>query len=144
MRKRIARTGSKDKGKGPGKGKRTPGSQKEASKEPEIVPSDDENSDSDAEELRRKITEEGGMNVSEAEAGGSGHQEGKRDGNRAEGVEEIETAGAAVMRKKTEAAKKRAATIAKKAADKKAEDAKRAKRAAEAKEKKAKEKKARE
>ena len=51
LRKRMAKAGPKDKGKGPGKGKRTPGSQKEASKEPEIVPSDDDDSESDAEEL---------------------------------------------------------------------------------------------
>ena len=100
----MARTGSKDKGKGPGKGKRTRGSQKEASKESEIVPSNDDDSDSDAEELRRKIAEEGGTDIPEAEAGGSGRQEGKRDSNREEELEEVETAGAAVTRKRTEAA----------------------------------------
>ena len=143
-RKRLVRTGSKDNGKGPRKGKRTQGNQKEASKDPEDVPSDDDGSDSDAEKLRWKIFEEGGMNISEAEASGSGRQEGETgDGNRAE-EEEIDTEGAAVTRKKTEAARKRAETIAKKAADKKAEDARRAKRVAEAKEKEAKEKRARE
>ena len=71
-RKRMVRTGSKDKGKGPGRGKRTPGGQKETSKEPENDHSDDDGSDSEAEKLRRKIFEEGGMNISETEPSGSG------------------------------------------------------------------------
>ena len=50
-RKRMVRTGLKDKGKGPGRGKRTPGSQKETSKDPENNPSNDEGSDSEAEKL---------------------------------------------------------------------------------------------
>ena len=116
----MARTGSKDKGKGPGKGKKTTGNQKETSKEPENVLSEDDDSDSDAEELRRKIAEEGGVNVSEVEAGGSGLQQGEKGGNRAEEIEEIEMEGAADSRKKAEAANKRSDRVAKKVADKKA------------------------
>ena len=100
IKERMARTGSKDKGKGPGKGKKTPVNRKEASKEPESTRSKDDGSYTDAEELIRKIGEEGGSDVTEAEAGGSGVRQGERDGNRAEDVEEIETEGAADMRKK--------------------------------------------
>ena len=108
----MAKSGPKNKGKGPEKGKKSANSQKEVPRESERIPSDEDDSDTESEELRRKIAEEEEMDVSEAGssgAEGSGLQQGERDGDRAEEpeVKEIETGGAKVTRKRAEAAKKR-------------------------------------
>ena len=81
----MAKSGPKSKGKGPGKGKKSANSKKEAPRESESIPSDEDDADTEAEEIRQKIAEEEGRDVSGAgglRARGSGTQQRGRDGAR--------------------------------------------------------------